>query len=94
MNAEYMDVHARRLHPPQIFAKANSLPIDNDSEKQKNRKKIQAMSNSSKIAGNITLVYFFIDLVSVILYFFIFYHDDHPFEKTLFHKTMPFSLGL
>ena len=58
MNAEYMDVHARRLHPPQIFAKGNSLPIDNDSEKQKTRKKIQAMSNSSKIAGNITLVYF------------------------------------
>ena len=46
------------LQPPQIFAKADLLPIDNYSEKKKIARKIQTISNSSKTAGNITLVHF------------------------------------
>ena len=43
---------------PKIFATVDLLLIDNDTEKKKIAKKIQASSNSSETTGNITFVYF------------------------------------
>ena len=77
--------------PLQIFGRADLLPADNDSEKKKIAKKIQASSNSSKTTGSISLVHFiecikliFLQIASFILYSsLIFYHDHDHFEKDL-----------
>ena len=46
------------LPSPQVFAKVDLSPIDNDRENKKIAKKIKNSSNSSKATGNITLVHF------------------------------------
>ena len=82
--------------PSKIFAKFNLLPVDYDSEKITTI--IQTSSNFLKTTGNIFLVYFmycikltFINIASLILYLFIFYHDDYHFEKQSFIKPCLFQ---
>ena len=70
---------------PQIFVNVNLIPVDNDSEKKKVAKKYKPFQIPQKL------------LVTLLLSTScnaIFYHHDHPIKKKIFHKTMPFSLGL
>ena len=80
------------------FAKVNLLPIDNNSAKKKVAKKIRTGSNFSKTTGNMTLAHFMkciklilIDILCCVFYLLPWWLS---LQKTIFHKTLPFTLVL
>ena len=80
----------RRWLDPQNFAKVDFLPIENDTEKKEDCKKLQTNLNFFKVSKNWKHYYWPLHvmhktniLTIYLLYcvFHIFYNDDHHFEK-------------